>query len=168
LSPSIKGYGFRSGYLVSLTVMGYDSLLTRIEQIQVRRQEIASELLKMLSSLLVRYIGSGCGCPVGTDCDTLTLGKLTRALNAVQLYPIPLMSAVTSSINELFSVLRLMELLPVCEALQRKGRKARAYYNLNFNKSNVPFTHLDEEIRRKLADIECGVRGIELSNARRR
>ena len=116
--------------------------------IQSRRQQILVKLVDLLSELSKNSLNSRRRCFHDDDCDALLTGKFLKALAKDALFPIPEPASLSRSISSLFSIMRGIELDPLCEKSSRKPRRGL------FHEGSSQAGHLGEELRKSLSSIE--------------
>jgi len=115
--------------------------------------------------MLDRYNGPQPVCYRDTNCDPLALGKLIRGLKMIGLYPVPESFATKSSVKAIFTDIRSIELVPLCEEYYRKaGRKVQLWDQYD-GEAKV---HMDKELETSLSRIQDQLYGLELRNGDRR
>ncbi|OAL26300.1 hypothetical protein AYO20_10177 [Fonsecaea nubica] len=127
-----------------------------ISEIQSRRQAILSEVLDTLSKLLDRFCSSQRQCYQDDNCDPLALGKLIRGLRTFELYPIREPSEIKTSIQDLFSAIRSIDLSPFCAVFSKKDKRTRG------RDEDHVCVHMDKDLTASLLGIEERISGLEL------
>ena len=135
------------------------------DEMQSSRQDVLTQFLLTLSTLLELYQGPHRQCHQHPDCDALALGKLEQSLKSAGLLPVPEPLSLTSSIQELFSTIRAINLPTLCG---KSAKKPRRIHSFSDNEEPSTACHLDEKLQDSLSSIEGSLHGLNISGGSRK